>query len=56
MSKPITKKENHSINKKKWLILGVVAAALLLIPRRSSRQDMPVDNLASDDSKKPTDN
>ncbi|WP_201575440.1 hypothetical protein [Psychrobacter sp. H8-1] len=29
------------MNKKKWLTLSVVATALLLIPRRSSRQAMP---------------
>ncbi|MEK6202423.1 MAG: hypothetical protein N2B04_00055 [Psychrobacter sp.] len=28
----------HRISKKKWLILGAVGTALLLIPRRSSRQ------------------
>ena len=28
-------------NKKKWLTLGAVATALLLIPRRSSRQATP---------------
>ncbi|WP_350559863.1 hypothetical protein [Psychrobacter sp. CAL346-MNA-CIBAN-0220] len=27
------------MNKKKWLSLGVVATGLLLIPRRSSRQN-----------------
>lgn len=26
------------INKKKWLVLGAVATALLIIPRRSSRK------------------
>ncbi len=26
------------MNKRKWLMLGVVGTALLLIPRRSSRQ------------------
>ena len=34
-------------NKKKWLTLGAVATALLLIPRRSSRQATP-------DGKKPS--
>lgn len=39
MSKTNIKKLNSKAAKK-WLTLGVVAAALLLIPRRSSRQDM----------------
>ena len=29
------------MNKKKWLTLGLVGTALLLIPRRSSRQTPP---------------
>lgn len=39
--KPIPQKISSNGNKKKWLTLGVIGAALLLIPRRSSRQDMP---------------
>lgn len=50
MTKHNTKKPNRNNNintntssKKKWLTLGLVGAALLLIPRRSSRQDsMPI--------------
>ena len=30
------------MNKKKWLTLGLVGTALLLIPRRSSRQTPPI--------------
>lgn len=33
------KKIMSNSNKTKWLTLGLVGAALLLIPRRSSRQD-----------------
>lgn len=35
------------MTKKKWFTLSLVGAALLLIPRRSSRQTLPVaqDNL-----------
>lgn len=29
------------MSKKKWLTLGIVGSALLLIPRRSSRQTTP---------------
>ncbi len=35
------------MNKKKWLTLGVIATALLLIPRRSSRQATPNSNHSS---------
>ncbi len=38
------------MNKKKWFTLSVVGAALLLIPRRSSRQTLPV----TQDNLKPT--
>lgn len=34
----MTKNGNKRANKKKWLILGIVSTALLLIPRRSSKQ------------------
>lgn len=35
---------NNSSNKRKWLTLSLVGVALLLIPRRSSRQDSaPID-------------
>ncbi len=34
-------KQKVSGNKKKWLTLGLVGAALLLVPRRSSRRDLP---------------
>lgn len=42
----------NSSNKRKWFTLGLVGAALLLIPRRSSRQDsISVDkNTQSSDS------
>ena len=47
MTKSNDKKPGSKINssrKKKWLTLSLVGAALLLIPRRSSRQDsVPVD-------------
>lgn len=50
MSKPITKKIS-SDSKKKWLTLGLVGTALLLIPRRSSRQDTSYSTSShSDDS------
>ena len=39
MAQPNDKKINSKTNKKKWLLLGVVGVALLLIPRRSSRKD-----------------
>lgn len=39
MAQPNDKKINSKTNKKKWLLLGVVGVALLLIPRRSSRND-----------------
>ena len=39
MAQPNDKKINSTTNKKKWLLLGVVGVALLLIPRRSSRND-----------------
>ncbi|WP_201527400.1 hypothetical protein [Psychrobacter frigidicola] len=42
MSKPVEKNissNTNNSNKKKWLTLGLVGAGLLLIPRRSSRQD-----------------
>ena len=32
------------MDKKKWFTLGVVGTALLLIPRRSSRQTIPTTN------------
>ena len=32
------------MDKKKWFTLGVVGTALLLIPRRSSRQTIPTIN------------
>ncbi len=34
---------NEQTSKKKWLMLGAVGVALLLIPRRSSRQQSPRD-------------
>ncbi|WP_352339032.1 hypothetical protein [Psychrobacter sp. 16-MNA-CIBAN-0192] len=34
-----TKSSNNKSNKRTWLTLSLVGAALLLIPRRSSRQD-----------------
>ena len=37
------KTNSKSINKKKWLALTAVGAALLLIPRRSSRKASYVD-------------
>lgn len=50
---------NNDSNKKKWLTLTAVGVALLLIPRRSSRQaadisdtDMSKDTRASKDSHK----
>lgn len=49
MGKP-TKKESQ-INKKKWLKLGLVAAALLLIPRRSSRNTSHHEPLAAEPKK-----
>lgn len=48
MSKPITKKISSDA-KKKWLTLGLVGAALLLIPRRSSRQDSTHEDSAYED-------
>lgn len=50
MSKPKTKSPSGQGNKKKWLTLGLVGAALLLIPRRSSRQDSHYKNNLADDS------
>ncbi len=32
------------MDKKKWFTLGVIGTALLLIPRRSSRQTIPTTN------------
>lgn len=56
MSKLNDKKSGASATKK-WLTLGVAAMALLLIPRRSSRQDMSnaEDLAATDDLKSPDD-
>ena len=43
------------MNKKKWLTLGVVGTALLLIPRRSSRQEpRAANNQAKADNAKNT--
>ncbi|WP_201618273.1 hypothetical protein [Psychrobacter urativorans] len=42
MSKPVEKNissNSNNSNKEKWLTLGLLGAGLLLIPRRSSRQD-----------------
>lgn len=39
------------MNKKKWLTLSLVATALLLVPRRSSRQTLPATNLPTTDKK-----
>ncbi len=41
------KTNGKAINKKKWLALTAVGAALLLIPRRSSRQASYVDTNAN---------
>ena len=42
--KKLSNINNSTSNKKKWLTLSLVGAALLLIPRRSSRQDSaPID-------------
>lgn len=46
--------KNSPLNKKKWLTLGLVGAALLLIPRRSSR-DTKHNNLVVADTKKERD-
>ena len=51
MNKTMTKKSDGDISKKKWLTLGVVAMVLLLIPRRSSRKDMTVNQISSEDLK-----
>ena len=51
MNKTMTKKSDGDISKKKWLTLGVVAMVLLLIPRRSSRKDMKVNKISSEDLK-----
>lgn len=37
------------MNKKKWLTLSLVGTALLLIPRRSSRQTSPDTGIATTD-------
>ncbi|CAN6961352.1 MULTISPECIES: hypothetical protein [Psychrobacter] len=41
------------INKKRWLMLGAVATALLLIPRRSSQR---ADSSLQNDTKNKTNN
>ncbi|WP_182405042.1 hypothetical protein [Psychrobacter sp. GP33] len=44
MTKQDDKKLSDKSNKKKWLTLSLMGVALLLIPRRSSRQDSaPID-------------
>lgn len=55
MSKPDNKKP-PSKNRKKWLTLAVVGSALLLIPRRSSRQDARYNERYKDSSHKATNN
>ncbi len=45
---------NKQVNKKKWLALTAVGVALLLIPRRSSRQDADVGIDVSTDTTKDT--
>lgn len=52
MAQPNDKKINSKTNKKKWLLLGVVGTALLLIPRRSSRKDTAYSDNAADTTDK----
>lgn len=54
----LTVSDNKSISKKKWLALTAVSVALLLIPRRSSRQDSPLGtaNSVNDNTAKSTGN
>lgn len=54
MAQPNDKKINSTTNKKKWLLLGVVGTALLLIPRRSSRKDTAYSDNAADTTDKNT--
>ncbi|MGM8884828.1 hypothetical protein ACS8FD_02680 [Psychrobacter sp. 1U2] len=43
------------MNKKKWLTLSLVGSALLLIPRRSSRQTRPIANRHFNDHNRASD-
>ena len=53
MNENNNKSSNTKPSKKKWLILGVVGTALLLIPRRSSRQVVTyADDLNKESDKK----
>ena len=54
MAQPNDKKINSTTNKKKWLLLGVVGVALLLIPRRSSRNDTVYSDNTADTTDKNT--
>ncbi len=53
-----TASDNKPTLKKKWLALTAVGIALLLIPRRSSRQDSPLGtaNSVNDNTAKSTGN
>lgn len=50
------KKISRQLNKKKCLLLGVIGAALLFIPRRSSRKDMAYSHNTADTTDKDTNN
>lgn len=54
MTQQNDKKISRQLNKKKWLLLGVVGTALLLIPRRSSRKDTAYSDKTADTTDKNT--
>ncbi|ALF60153.1 hypothetical protein [Psychrobacter urativorans] len=56
MAQQNDKKISSQLNKKKWLTIGVVGVALLLIPRRSSRKDTAYSDNTADTTDKDTKN
>ncbi|MBP2280208.1 hypothetical protein H4W00_001021 [Psychrobacter sp. PL19] len=57
----MSKSSSKKVNKKRWFVLGAVGTALLLIPRRSSKQAVSTptvgrsNNLHTKNSEKNTD-